>query len=195
VRALKHIWFHTVMLLTAWLPDFTPILRLRGFLARPAFLKCGRRLEIARGVVMAFTNRISIGDDVFIGHGTWLHASAGMTVEDQVMFAPYCVAITGDHGKLNLSYRHGHAKNEPIHIGAGSWIAAGATIVGGVRIGRGALVAAGAVATSDVPDDAVVGGVPARVLRANVGDTDPRSPRFNLPPARTPAPDGEVQHG
>ena len=45
------------------------------------------------------------------------------------------------------------------------WIGTNVTILSGVRIGRGSIVAAGAVVTRDVPAGAIVGGVPARVLR------------------------------
>lgn len=184
IRVLKHLWFHFVMLFTGWLPDFTVMTRIRGFLLRPALHRCGRNFQVCRGVVINFSSRVSIGNDVFIGHGTWLHAPVGMTIEDEVQFGPLCVAITGDHGKLNLSYRWGHSRNEPIHIGRGAWIAAHAVVTGGARIGRGALVAAGAVVLEDVPDHCIAGGVPARILRDDVGDNDPNSPHFGIPPSQ-----------
>lgn len=52
-----------------------------------------------------------------------------------------------------------------IVIGSDVWIATGVTVLSGVRVGHGAVLAAGAVVTRDVPDFAVVGGVPARVIR------------------------------
>lgn len=54
---------------------------------------------------------------------------------------------------------------KPIHIGSGSWICSSATICGGVTIGKNCIVAAGAVVNRDVPDDCIVAGVPAKVLR------------------------------
>ena len=54
---------------------------------------------------------------------------------------------------------------EPIEIGHDCWIGQHAFIVGGVKVGTGAVVLAGAVVTKDVPPYAVVGGIPARVLR------------------------------
>jgi acetyltransferase-like isoleucine patch superfamily enzyme len=53
----------------------------------------------------------------------------------------------------------------PIDIGNDVWIGARATVLDGVRIGSGAIVGAGAIVTKDVPDYAVVGGVPAKILR------------------------------
>lgn len=52
-----------------------------------------------------------------------------------------------------------------VEIGSDVWIGARSTLVGGVRIGNGAVVAAGSVVTKDVPDYAVVGGVPAKQIR------------------------------
>lgn len=61
----------------------------------------------------------------------------------------------------------------PLNIGAGSWIGAKVIILPGCRrIGRGAVVAAGAVLTRDVPDYAVVGGNPARVIKYRFGEEE-----------------------
>jgi len=54
-----------------------------------------------------------------------------------------------------------------IYIGRGTWIASGAIITGGVKIGDNAIIAAGTVVTRDIPDYAIVAGIPARII----GDT------------------------
>ena len=56
------------------------------------------------------------------------------------------------------------------HIGHDVWIGARAILLGGVRIGNGAVVGAGAVVTKDVPDYAIVGGVPAKIIRMRFDD-------------------------
>lgn len=167
MRLLKYCWFHLVMLGTAWLPDVTPVLRLRGFLSRPAFRRCGRNVQIAHHVTINFPNCLELGNDVYIGPGSWLHAPGGIVIEDEVQLAPYVVLISGDHTLANESYRYGPAHRAPIRLGRGCWIAAHATVLKGVTVGRGALVAANAVATRDVHEFSIVGGVPARALRAD----------------------------
>lgn len=87
---------------------------------------------------------------ITIGHGVAI--SSGVTIRDS------------DNHAIN-----GNAKvTAPIVIGDHVWIGLNATILKGVRIGNGAVVAAGAVVTADVPENTLVGGVPAKVLKENI---------------------------
>ncbi len=120
-----------------------------------------------------FPNLIEIGRDVYIATGCWLHASAGIVIEDEVMLAPYVVVICGDHTLHEGSYRFGPPRRAPIRIVRGAWLAAHTTVLKGVTIGRGALLASNAVATKSIPDFCVAGGVPARVIKADARDPEP----------------------
>jgi acetyltransferase-like isoleucine patch superfamily enzyme len=164
MRVLQFLWFHFVMSATDWLPDLQPVLRVRGFLVRPSFKGCGRNLQVARRVTINFSNRMVIGRNVYLGPGCWLHACGGITLEDGVQLGPYAVLVTVDHTRERGSYRYGPQTLAPIRICRGSWVAAHATVTKGVTIGRGAVVAANSVARCNVPEFAVAGGVPARVV-------------------------------
>jgi acetyltransferase-like isoleucine patch superfamily enzyme len=164
MRVLQYLWFHFISIATSWLPDLRPVLRLRGFLLRPSFKYCGENFQIARHVTINFTNRLQIGNDVFIATGCWLHAGGGIVLQDKAQLGPYAVLVTGDHTTVNGSYRFGPSNLQPIHICQGAWIAAHATVTKGVVIGPGALLAANSVATHDVPPFAMAGGVPARII-------------------------------
>jgi len=164
MRVLQYLWFHFICVATGWLPELQPILRLRGFLLRPAFKSCGRNLQVSRHVTINFTNRLEIGSDVFLATGCWLHARGGIVLEDEVQLGPYAVVVSGDHTQIEGSYRFGPSHLAPIRICRGAWIAAHATVTKGVIIGRGALLGANSVATRDVPPFAMAGGVPAKVI-------------------------------
>jgi maltose O-acetyltransferase len=64
------------------------------------------------------------------------------------------------------------AKAAPVRIGNDVWIGGNVTILPGVTIGNNVVVAAGAVVTKDVPDNSLVGGVPARLIREIENDVD-----------------------
>jgi acetyltransferase-like isoleucine patch superfamily enzyme len=140
-------------------------MRLRGFLLRPAFKKCGRNFQIARRVTINFPNRLEIGRDVYIAANCWLHAWGGIVLEDEVQLGPFAALVTGDHTRTAGSYRFGRSALAPIRLCRGSWIAAHGTVTKGVTVGCGALLAANSVATRDIPGCSVAGGVPARILK------------------------------
>ncbi len=165
MRVVQYLWFHFITAFTSWLPDLRPVLRIRGFLLRPAFKSCGQNLQVARRVTINFTNRLDIGRDVFLAMGCWLNAAGGIVLEDEAQLGPYAVLVTGDHTQLGGSYRFGASKLAPIRIGHGSWVASHATVTNGVTIGRGSILAANSVATHDIPPYALAGGVPARAIQ------------------------------
>ncbi len=110
-----------------------------------------------------FGRHIRFGRNVFINSGAMFTDLGGITLEDDVLIAPRVNILTVNHPE-NPAERRGLIL-KPVLIRRRAWIGAGATILPGVTVGENAIVAAGAVVARDVPENTVVGGVPARILK------------------------------
>jgi acetyltransferase-like isoleucine patch superfamily enzyme len=111
---------------------------------------------------------VTAGDYVFIGVNA--HIYANVQIGHFVMLSSYVTIVGGDHrfDVVGVPTRFtGRDRMEELLtvIEDDVWIGHGCIIIAGVRIGRGAIVAAGAVVTKDVPPYAIVGGVPAKLIR------------------------------
>lgn len=106
---------------------------------------------------------IHIGKNVFLNMGCKFQDQGGIYIGDGALIGHNVVLATLNHA-MSPS-RRGTMIPAPIHIGKNVWIGSNATILPGVTIGDGAIVAAGAVVTRDVPENTIVGGVPAKVIR------------------------------
>jgi acetyltransferase-like isoleucine patch superfamily enzyme len=110
-----------------------------------------------------FGKNITIGKNVFINTGCTFQDRGGITLGDGTQIGQNVVLCTLNHGigakERNITYPF------PIVIGKNVWIGANATILPGVTIGENAIVAAGAVVSNDVPANAVVAGVPAKLIK------------------------------
>ena len=111
---------------------------------------------------------IRVGRNVFINQNCTFYDLGGLDIADDVMIGPNVNIITTSH-PLDPAQRRAVTIGKPIVIGRNVWIAAGATIIGGVTIGENAVVAAGSVVTKDVPPNTLVAGNPAQVIRL-IGD-------------------------
>jgi acetyltransferase-like isoleucine patch superfamily enzyme len=114
-------------------------------------------------IYINYGKNISIGKNVFINFDCTFLALGGITIEDDVLIGPKVSLITENH-PLEPEYRKGLV-GKSIHIKKNAWIGANATILPGVTIGKNAVVAAGAVVSKDVPDNMVVGGIPAKIIK------------------------------
>ena len=119
-------------------------------------------VRILTPFICDFGNRVKFGKGVFINHSAILSASGGIEFEDGVMVAPGVRIATINH---DMNRRHTIYTYGKVTIKKNAWLGMNVTVCPGVTIGKYAVVAAGAVVTHDVPDYAVVGGVPAKVIR------------------------------
>jgi len=111
-----------------------------------------------------FGRHIRIGKNVFINHACTFLDLGGITIEDDAMIGPKVSLITENH-PVNPATRK-TLELKPVVIKRNAWIGANAVILHGVTVGENSVVAAGAVVTSDVPDNTVVGGIPAKFIKA-----------------------------
>lgn len=110
-----------------------------------------------------FGKFIQLGKNVFINHGCSFLDMGGITIEDDVLIGPKANLITENH-PLDPGNRRALV-TKAITIKKNAWIGAGVTILPGVTVGENAVVAAGAVVSKDVPDNVVVAGVPAKIIK------------------------------
>ena len=106
---------------------------------------------------------IHIGKNVFINMGCKFQDQGGIYIGDGSLIGHNVVLATLNHAKSPKD--RSTMIPAPIHIGKHVWIGANATVLPGVTVGDGAIVAAGAVVAKDVPENSIVGGVPATILR------------------------------
>ena len=106
---------------------------------------------------------IALGKNVFINAGCCFQDQGGITIGDNVLIGHNVVLATLNHN-LDPEKRAGMYPS-PISIGNNVWIGSNSTILPGVAIGENSVVAAGAVVTKDVPENTVVGGVPAKIIK------------------------------
>jgi UDP-2-acetamido-3-amino-2,3-dideoxy-glucuronate N-acetyltransferase len=118
-------------------------------------VKIGQRCSLGQNVHLA--SQVVIGDNVKIQNNVSLYE--GCVIEDDVFLGPSCVFTNISNPRSEIVRRNLY---ETTQVGRGATIGANATIVCGHRIGRFAFIAAGSVVTKDVPDYALMMGVPAR---------------------------------
>lgn len=109
-------------------------------------------------------NKLVIGKKTYINRFTTLDAHSDLQIGDSCMIGPYCYITDADHEKIKgISISKQPMKASYLHIGDEVWIGSHVVILPGVTIGKGAIIGAGSVVTSDIPEDTIAYGVPAKV--------------------------------
>jgi acetyltransferase-like isoleucine patch superfamily enzyme len=146
------------------------------FLGRRLELQIGRKGEIRFGrfvwigdgtKIRCHEGVVEIGDKTVLGQECTISAYQRVRIGEQCVIADRAMFIDFDHGVVDVERpirQQGIYKRDTI-VGSNVWIGYGACILRGVRVGDNAIIGTNSVVTSDVPANAVVGGVPARVIR------------------------------
>ena len=116
-------------------------------------------------------HHVHFGDNVYANFNLTLVDDGHIYVGDQVMFGPNVTVATAGHPIDPKLRGRGLQFNKDVHIGANSWIGAGAIIMPGVTIGKNVVIGAGSIVTKDIPDNVIAVGNPCKILR-EVGERD-----------------------
>jgi acetyltransferase-like isoleucine patch superfamily enzyme len=135
----------------------------------PEKVYVGTNVYLGHGTMLKgyHLNRLVIGDDTWVGQGGFLHSAGGLTIGSRVGVGPFVRIITAAHQDLGVDQPLLETPLDygPVVIEDEAHLGLGAIVLPGVRVGRGAQVGAGAVVTTDVAPQTVVAGNPARLLR------------------------------
>lgn len=143
-----------------------------------------RNVRISSSACISHKENLNISDNVWINHYSRIDASGGIFIGEgcQIGYASAilshsshnAIRLNGkDYIEMNLEDRLGYI-HKPVFIGEYSFIGGGSTILPGVKIGKGCVIGVGAVVNKDVPDYAIVAGVPAKII----GYTDDTDKKF-----------------
>jgi acetyltransferase-like isoleucine patch superfamily enzyme len=148
----------------------------------PVFFGSGLELQIAPGGRVSFgrfvwlgrgtkirchEGEVEIGDKTVLGQECTISAYRRVRIGEQCVIADRAMFIDFDHGVVEVERpirKQGIYKRE-VEIGSNVWIGYGACILRGVRVGDNSIIGTNSVVTKDVPANAVVAGVPAKVIR------------------------------
>lgn len=133
----------------------------------------GKTSKVHSTVILRQSRNIVIGEHCLINHNNVFQAGKGdakIIIGNYVHTGANVMIIAFNHGfdNIDIPTINQDYYDATVRIDDDVWIGGGAIILAGVHIGKGAIIAAGAVVNRDVPDYAIVGGIPAKVLKSRV---------------------------
>ena len=138
---------------------------MRGEACKQYFGATGENITVTNGIAFEYGYNIKVGENFYCNFNCILLDICPITIGDNCMLAPNVQLYTATHPINPIERNAGIEFGAPITIGDNCWLGGGAIVIPGVTIGDNVVVAAGSVVTKDVPDNAVVAGNPARIVK------------------------------
>lgn len=164
-RVLLRIYVHLGNLVSDLLPDAPGFFQLRAVILNSFGNRISYQAKICSGT-RVLGGGLSIARGVFVNRNCYFDLTGHVEIDSDCEIGHGTVFITARHEIGPSTKRCGAISSAGIHVGQGAWIAAESRLMPGIGIGSGAVVAAGSVVTRSVPTNTLVGGIPAREIRA-----------------------------
>lgn len=132
---------------------------------RELFGAVGENVSINTGFNCDYGLNIKVGKNFLTNYNVTILDIMPVTIGDYVMIGPNTLITTVNHPIKPMGRRKHLGIGKPVTIGNDVWIGGNVTILPGVNIGNNVIIAAGAVVTKDMPDNCIVGGVPAKKIK------------------------------
>ena len=125
------------------------------------------KIRFRRPLFIQHPENIHLENNVAINRNCTFLAHGDISIGENTMIGPNVVILTVDHDyRVKGIETHTAHKVSPVVIGRNVWVGANAVLLPGTAIGDGAVVAAGSVVTGDIGENSIVGGNPARFIKA-----------------------------
>lgn len=165
------VTYEIVMSIILGLPRYRCCLVVKKLFLGFTGAKIGRRVVIYPGVWIIPGHNLIIGDDVDLAKDVLITTRGGVSIGARTLVGYRSQILSVNHSipPAGIPFPPSGDIYKPVTISNDVWICANCIITPGVTIGEGAVVCAGSVVTCDVPSNAIVGGVPAKIIQMRKG--------------------------
>ncbi|MGM0214082.1 chorismate mutase [Enterococcus sp. AZ109] len=137
----------------------------RSQLVKNTFGKTGNQVYVEPSISFDYGYNILVGENFYCNFNNIFLDICPITIGDNCMFGPNCQLYAATHPLEPVKRNSGMEYGKPITIGDNVWFGGGVVVAPGVTLGNNVVVAAGAVVTKSFPDNVVLGGNPARIIK------------------------------
>ena len=127
--------------------------------------ECGKNFQVSATAIVRGLQNLVIGTDVYVAPLVVINAITKIELSSEVMIGFGSVLVSGNHTRLNSSFRFGASSPSPIYVGMGSWIGANTTVTAGAYIGSGSCIAANCCVVGRCDNDSVYAGSPSKKVK------------------------------